>query len=429
MSALGELPDIDLLQQGQVGTRDRIQRLIDRFVELCHSPENEHRRQYWLLEDCARDQWHGTPVPGRFREKGAIPFTIDVQYPVWQSLWPMYDLEEVFTEPKVFLDFQLARKIAQFQWLPEDTYLDNDIFVYLGTVFEPSLFGVSVHYSHDGNPAVVPEPVIKSKSDLVGRPIPDFYQSGLMPVAHRMWEEISELVGERLNVRFVEWLRSPFGVAIDIRGFQNLLLDMLGDPGFFHDILDYVVESQIAWYDDWSKLLGKQPEGISLFNDEIDGNILSIKHYKENIFRHEKALNDAFGLLTYYHSCGDLTPMMSQIERLPRIRMLDLGPYTDKPGALQALGKEFLFEIRVHPERDLLRTSRSKMRRVLQRHVRTCERFGVGAITMRASGMQPIFPNAWDVIVKVREWIDEMRSIAKAEESRGGHQRVFRSGE
>jgi hypothetical protein len=79
-----DLPDMDLLSEGQVGSPQRLERLIDRFVELQHSVENERRRALWLVETRARDQWHGTPLPDRFRSEGIIPFTVDLQYPIWR---------------------------------------------------------------------------------------------------------------------------------------------------------------------------------------------------------------------------------------------------------------------------------------------------------------------------------------------------------
>ena len=107
------LDDIQSLSEGQVGSLQRLESLLDRFLELQSSPENESRRPLWLTENCARDQWHGTPLPDRFRNAGIIPFTVDLQYPIWQRLWPAYDLCEVFTNPRTFLDFQLTRVSRQ----------------------------------------------------------------------------------------------------------------------------------------------------------------------------------------------------------------------------------------------------------------------------------------------------------------------------
>jgi hypothetical protein len=240
-----------------------------------------------------------------------------------------------------------------------------------------------------------------------------------------MWEEIGDILNGRINLQFVEWLRSPFGIATDIRGFEAVLIDMVRDPEFFHLLMDYIVRSQVAWYDEWSRFVGRRPEGISIFNDELDGGILSADHYLGNIYPHEVELNEAFGLVTYYHSCGNLAPMMPHIDSLPNIRMLDLGPYTDKAKALQSLRKQYVFELRVQPERDVLRASSSGMRAVLDQHVSVCKQFNVGAVTFRASGMQPIFSNPLQVIAKIRDWIDTMRDIATAEAGAGGHKGLF----
>lgn len=412
--------DEKLLSEGKVGFHKRLERLIGRYRELQRSEENQRRGALWLPENCARDQWHGTPLPDRFRNEGVIPFTVDLQYPVWQKLWPFYNLEEVFTNPRVYLDFQLARRIAQFKLLPDDTYLDNHIFIYLGAPFESSLFGMKVRYFRDNNPAIVHEPVINSHEDLKDRPLHDFRRSGLMPVAHRMWNEMGDILRGRINLQFIEWIRSPFGIATDIRGFQPLLTDMLVDTDFFHALLDYVVRNQIVWYDEWTKFTGRTPEGVSIFNDELDGNILSAHHYLQYIHQHEVELNESFGQVTYYHSCGDLAPMMVHLDRLPNVRMLDLGPYTDKAKALGALKRRYLFEIRVHPEQHLLKAEPDQMRAVIEEYVTICKEFNVGAVTFRASGMQPIFPDVFSLIAKIRDWVDIMREIADREAEAGG---------
>ena len=221
------LPDTDLLSQGKVGSRTRLERLINRYVALQQSTENQRRQKLWLVENCTRDQWHGTPLPDRFRQEGIIPFTVDLQYPAWQRLWPFYNLEDVFTIPRTFLDFQLSRRIAQFQWLPDDTYLDNSIFLCLGAPFEATLFGMDLRYFAEGNPSVVHDPIIGPYENLVDRPMPDFRQSGLMPLAHHMWNEVGDILKERIKLRFIEWYRSPFGIATDIRGFEDLLVERL----------------------------------------------------------------------------------------------------------------------------------------------------------------------------------------------------------
>jgi len=100
---------------------------------------------------------------------------------------------------------------------------------------------------------------------------------------------------------------------------------------------------------------------------------------------------------------------------------MDLGPYTEKAAALRSLRKQYLFELRVQPERDLLQASSTEMRAVLEEHVLVCRQFDVGAVTFRASGMQPVFADPLRVIGKIWEWVDIMRDIANGEAESGGH--------
>ena len=43
------LPDRSLLSEGQVGSRERMEKLVDRFMDLQQSAENECRRKLWFI--------------------------------------------------------------------------------------------------------------------------------------------------------------------------------------------------------------------------------------------------------------------------------------------------------------------------------------------------------------------------------------------
>jgi hypothetical protein len=72
-----------------------------------------------------------------------------------------------------------------------------------------------------------------------------------------------------------------------------------------------------------------------------------------------------------------------------------------------------------------LRASGAEMRAVLEQHISACKQFNVGAVTFRASGMQPVFSSPLQVIGKIREWVDIMRDVANREAEAGGHHGLF----
>ncbi len=403
---------------------DEIERLIDEYLELSAGAENARRLRHWLPEICARDQWHGRPRPELFRREGTVPVQIDLQNTFLTQIEP-HDLRECYTEPVAYLRFFLRKRIFAYRNLADDTPLDGVVPIYLSTPFEMSFFGVPHHLYADREPLIdQTRPVVRNRDDLERLPAIDFRSSGMMPVAHRLYEGVCELAGARLKVVFPEWLRGPFGVALYLRGYQDFLVDMIGDPEFAQALLVRINQARIDWCRARGTYLGMPVGGGSLFDDEVDAAVIGARHYREHIRPHEAALADFHGEITYWHSCGNTAPMARDVTGIGRIGLLDVSGWTDLERVLDGIdARNQILEVRFNPVKDVQEAGDEDMAECIRRKVACCRRHDVSAFTLRVSGIQP-WRNPVDDLDHLRRWI----GCARAEVERADGQLAASTG-
>ena len=181
-----------------------------------------------------------------------------------------FKVDEFYTNPLTYLIYQLKMMIYRYEHWSDETCIGKEIPIWLGAPFESSLFGGKTIYAEDASPWLDREPVIKSEEDLDRQEFPDFYQSGLMPIAHQYYEVIGELIDDDFNVTFPEWGRSPFGVAFHIRRIDNLAIDMATNPEFTHRLMRFITNARKQWVQDRAKFLDMNVEKGNLYNDEVN---------------------------------------------------------------------------------------------------------------------------------------------------------------
>jgi len=108
---------------------------------------------------------------------------------------------------------------------------------------EAEALGQAVVYLPDRIPDVDrTKLLIKSPSDFETIKPPDPYRSGRMPWLLEVNKYYLEMTGKLERVYFT----SPFSLAVNIRGYENLILDMLENPGFVHSLFEFLCDDVIA---------------------------------------------------------------------------------------------------------------------------------------------------------------------------------------
>jgi uroporphyrinogen decarboxylase len=110
---------------------------------------------------------------------------------------------------------------------------------------EAEALGQKIVYPADGIPdADRTDPLIKSPADLDKIKIPDPLKSGRMPWVHRINQLYLEMTGRPARAYFC----APFSLAVNIRGYENLITDMALRPDFAHDLFTFLCDEVLVPY-------------------------------------------------------------------------------------------------------------------------------------------------------------------------------------
>lgn len=396
---------------------DEINYLIDEYLELYETKENRRRLSCWEPEICARDQWHGRARENAFRDESAVPITVDLQNPLWIKRFPQ-DLSHTFKDPHAYLKFYLQKRIESFRLFRDDTPLELIIPIWMHTPFEMSLFGMQTLYFRDQDPVVHQDSAVcHSKEDLDRLPHINFYQSGMMPLAHRIYEGIKEVCEPQFKIIFPEWIRGPLGVALFLRGYTNLLLDMTGDVELVHGLMKKVTDERKRYFSMRASFMGEDviPPG-SLFNDEVDSGIIGPMHYREFVKPYEIDLGKFHKRISYWHSCGNIKLMVNDIVDLKCVEVLDISGWTSLEGALDSInGRVHRLDIRLHPLKYLQDATIDHMAQRVKQVITLCRKYDVPACSLRVSGLQPR-KNLKIDFEQIKRWIETARKIIEKEQ-------------
>jgi hypothetical protein len=230
------------------------------------------------------------------------------------------------------------------------------------------------------------------------------------------------LAGDAFSVEFPEWLRSPFGTALYVRGYQDFLADLLIDPEFADAILDRITQARRAWFEARARYLGDPILPATILDDEVDMAVIGPHHYREHILPHERAIAQYHKRIIYWHSCGNITGMVRDILNIGHIELLDISGWTDLEKVLSSItrngvgcdGKNQRFEIRFKPVEDIQAASPQRIEERLRGVVRLCRDYDVSAFCLRANGLQPWESPAKDV-AKANQWVNIARRVVEEE--------------
>ncbi|MFX1265624.1 MAG: uroporphyrinogen decarboxylase family protein [Promethearchaeota archaeon] len=328
---------------------------IEKVEKIIRSPKYEALRGFW-------NDFYA------LREIKRVPIKVTLTMMFFARNLDI-DLIDHYQKPEKYIEDSL--KILRFQ---HDEVLDDrvlgGIVINFGEAFESSLFGSKPIFKSDRD-ALIGKPIIKTEEDLDNLNYPDFYESGLMPKIHAVYETAKRLVKGKIPVFFERWGRSPWGVAIHLRGLTQLLVDTFRNPDLVHRLLGFITESRMRWEREREKFLGVRTERGILYNDEVNAQVISPRIYQVFAHPYEQKLADFYlrGIF-YFHSCGDITPFLDTIATIRGLRRLHISPATDFKTAVDKFKGKFVFEKRLDPSRDLelcdAEGIESKIREVLE---------------------------------------------------------------
>ncbi len=317
---------------------DKIQVLLDQIEELHRHLRNQDNLKKWVRQPghAHDNKWRGVPNPVDVAG-GQIPLVVNMELSLKSDILG-FSVKEYFHNPVVYLENYLKHMIFRFTEIHDDVPILLEIPVYRSSYFEATLFDRGIVYLNDHDAVLSDTPLIKDLSEVDTLPMPDFNHGASMAYARQLYEYVCEQTrGREFTIVFMEWLRTPFGIASWLYGEQELQTAMSSDPEGAHRLLTYVTECRIKWTRQRAEYLGKDLKTAALYSDSVTGDSLSPRQYLEFVQPYEMTIAELHGGINYWHSCGDTTPLLEQLGALP-LELFHVGPWTNVKEAAEVFG-------------------------------------------------------------------------------------------
>jgi uroporphyrinogen-III decarboxylase len=232
--------------------------------------------------------------------------------------------------------------------IPKDGWA---IWVDLQNYYDASWLGAPVEYRDGQVPDTRPILTDDNKRMLFDRGIPDPFTGGIMAKAWRFYEHMNTHKSEYVHSGVAVGSVSMVGLGCDgimtnaanLRGATEFCLDMYEDPGYAHELLDYLTDAFIQRIMAFRKALGQElkPQSSGLADDSIE--LLSVEAYREFVLpRHKRFMAAIAGQGPHsIHLCGNVQRHMSVIKSELNVNAWDAGFPVDLAAARAELGPDF----------------------------------------------------------------------------------------
>jgi hypothetical protein len=291
------------------------------------------------------------------KENTRVPITFACDDQVWLKV-SGYSFREFYTDPRVQIDAQLKG----FSWI-RDNIIGDSSTEYPDTwwvgvqhwMMENEFFGCEVVYQDDDYAWA--KPLTMGKQDLL-RHIADLDPEERVRknLAYSLYCAMTELAdGMQYMDRPVKVgvpLLSYHGIftkAAEIRGLEDLCMDLYEDPDFAMELLRLVTEKSIARYQAAMKVMvGEEAKlpyegGFGICDDSLQ--MISVDQYNRFVLPfHEQLYSTMATGGRSMHLCGPATQHYENLYRKLHIVAIDgPGTFADHGKYLAELGPDFSF--------------------------------------------------------------------------------------
>ena len=283
-----------------------------------------------------------------------------------------YDMNDFFEDSTLNCEIQIKQKLYQFERFDDDSMLSNWISASTGMYFEYTLLGMQVKHQSDGVPLIQHDHSLTKKADLSIMKRHDFYTSGDMPRIFKLYDDLQAISRGRLGVGFPTWGRGPLDMAIQLRGYEQFIDDTRERPLFVHDLMHYIVEERIRWWDAYCKHFNTQQKGAGIADDWTYVPFISPAIFEEFVFPYYVELEKYHGGIGGVHSCGSKVPFQKLLETLKGFGGHEVNHWTDLEGAVENASPNKYLGIAIL-NADVLLVTKEQMEAELKRIKRVCE--------------------------------------------------------
>jgi hypothetical protein len=341
--------------------RNIVRELATRLAELAHSDENAYRQKLWLdvnsLRKPERPPVICHPGSGAWAETHLSesiickdPFLSGIEHQFRQTLYKWELGDDTVISPYMWVSAVMRLEGQHFWGLP--------------------IGYVSVRYEDVSVTAWRYDPPIKEESDI-DRIIPPRYHYDDTATQESL-NRMNDLLGDILPVKLTCSLPGPgawlHGWATELRGVQQLLLDLMDRPEWVHQLMRKLMEGFLSVMDQYEEMgmLTLNNSGTMACDDlpqaDFDGKNVRLRdiwgrgesqefqgvspaQHEEFLLQYQKPILERFGL-TFYGCCEDLTNKIPLILSIPNLRKFVCSPWTDIGKLAEAVGDRYVIEWR-----------------------------------------------------------------------------------
>ena len=208
-----------------------------------------------------------------------------------------------------------------------------DAFNVLGYPYrEAGDCGLPVEFPDDAQP-IGRGPLIRDRAGLAELRWPDPREGRLMSDRIRA---VATFKAREPGVIAMGACESPFALAATFLGLQTAMLCLYDDPGFLHDVMDFIAPNAIRF----AQAQIEAGAELIFMGDAIASQIAP-EFYAAHVLEHEMAVVGAIqeiGVPVRLHICGDITPLIGHVARTGA-RMIDIDYAVDLRWACQQLAR------------------------------------------------------------------------------------------
>lgn len=192
--------------------------------------------------------------------------------------------------------------------------------------------GLHVEFPEDAQP-IARGPLIRDRDGLAALRWPEPRNGRLM--ADRI-SAIAAFKEKAPDVVAMGACEAPFALATTFLGIETAMLCLYDDPGFLHDVMDFIVPNAIRF----ARAQVEAGAELIFMGDAIASQV-GPELYAEHVLEYETAVVAAIqemGAPVRLHICGDITPLIDHVARTGA-RMIDIDYAVDLRLACERLAR------------------------------------------------------------------------------------------
>lgn len=185
------------------------------------------------------------------------------------------------------------------------------VHVSLNVTVEAEAVGAPVEQPFDDLPHIV-APVLAESADLLRLEVPDPRSDGRLPVFVEATRSLADRVGDAVLI--VPNIRGPLSMASQLRGGEQLLMDLIDDPAFVLDLLAFCAEVGVVFA---TALVRAGGHAIMMGDALASPNSISPAMYRRFALpvhaEMVRRLHAAGAGAVLVHVCGDIRPIIGDL--------------------------------------------------------------------------------------------------------------------